>query len=153
MIPTVSALELQEIRSAFDDPEWLYEIKHDGFRSLAYIEDGECRLVSRNGHVYKRFADLRAAIPADVAGDAIIDGEIVVLDSEGRSLFHEVVRSIAPHVFAVFDLLWLNGEDPGPRKRERAWTFEWMAVLPAQSKLCSARATTPRWHLSGRYSR
>ena len=78
--PKIDALELQEIQSAFDDPEWLFEIKHDGFRSLAYIDGGKCKLVSRNAHEYKRFADLRAAIPADVTGDAILDGEIVVLD-------------------------------------------------------------------------
>jgi bifunctional non-homologous end joining protein LigD len=121
-LPDIEPLELQEIRSALDDPEWLYEIKFDGFRSLAYIEGKTCKLVSDTGHVYKRFADLRNAIPSDISGEAIVDGEIVVRDAEGRALFYEVMRSKAPQVFAAFDLLWLNGEDlrraPASRPRE-----------------------------------
>jgi ATP-dependent DNA ligase len=39
--------------AAFNDPEWLFELKHDGFRSLAYIENGQCRLVSRHRNTYK----------------------------------------------------------------------------------------------------
>ncbi len=42
----------------FDDPDFLYEVKFDGFRALAYVEDGHCELVSRKGHVYRRFAEL-----------------------------------------------------------------------------------------------
>ncbi len=40
------------------DPHFLYEVKFDGFRALAYVSDGLCELVSRKGHVYRRFADL-----------------------------------------------------------------------------------------------
>jgi ATP-dependent DNA ligase len=47
--------------------------------------NGMCRLVSRNNHTYKRFADLRDTIPDDLkVDDAILDGEIVVLDQNGR---------------------------------------------------------------------
>jgi len=46
----------------FDHPDWLYEIKFDGFRALAYIENGECRLVSRRRHEYKSFRELCASI-------------------------------------------------------------------------------------------
>ncbi len=42
----------------FDDPDFLFEVKFDGFRALAYVEDGHCELVSRKGHVYRRFADV-----------------------------------------------------------------------------------------------
>src|SRR5262245_5416763 len=73
---------------------------------------GVCRLNSRNDNVYKRFVDLNKAIPGDLTTDnAVLDGEIVVLDSNGQSLFYELMHSRAIPIFAVFDLLWLNGED------------------------------------------
>jgi bifunctional non-homologous end joining protein LigD len=62
--PNLGPLGLQEIGSSFDDDEWLFEIKHDGFRALAFIESGTCRLVSRNNRTYKRFTDLRDATQA-----------------------------------------------------------------------------------------
>ena len=46
----------------FDHPEWVYEIKHDGFRALAYVKAGQCQLVSRKGYVYKRFVPLAEQI-------------------------------------------------------------------------------------------
>jgi hypothetical protein len=42
----------------FNHPEWVFEIKHDGFRALAYVSDGKCQLVSRKSYVYKRFVSL-----------------------------------------------------------------------------------------------
>jgi bifunctional non-homologous end joining protein LigD len=112
MIPRLSALDLQQIPRPFDDPDWLFEIKYDGFRSLAQIEHGVCRLISRKDNVYKRFTDLAKAIPADLTIDeAVLDGEIVVLDSEGKSLFYELMHTRAVPIFAAFDLVWLNGTD------------------------------------------
>ena len=48
-----SPMPAATIREAFNDPDWLFEPKWDGFRALAYIEHGECRLVSRKGYAYK----------------------------------------------------------------------------------------------------
>src|SRR5262249_26376532 len=45
-------MRLASRREPFDDPDWLYEIKYDGFRALAQIESGACQLVSRKGHIY-----------------------------------------------------------------------------------------------------
>ena len=42
-------------KEPFDDPEWLFDFKYDGFRGLCYIEQGRCRLISRNGNVLSRF--------------------------------------------------------------------------------------------------
>ena len=82
------------------------------FRAVAYLEKGGCRLASRNGHTYRSFAPLRAAILSEVkARDTILDGEIVCLDAEGRSLFNPLLFRRRRPVFAVFDLLWLNDED------------------------------------------
>jgi ATP-dependent DNA ligase len=46
-------MPLVRIPAAFDHPEWLFELKHDGFRALAHVEGHRCTLVSRRGHVYQ----------------------------------------------------------------------------------------------------
>jgi len=89
-----------------------WELKLDGFRSLAYIERGHCRLVSRHGHSYKSFDRLKAALVRELAvNDAILDGEIVCLDEEGKSLFNPLLFRRGVSIFAAFDLLWRDGED------------------------------------------
>ena len=66
-------------------PDWFFEIKWDGFRSLTYLEDGHCRLVSRNGNEFKSFPALNLALPLECgAQDAVLDGEIVCLDNSSR---------------------------------------------------------------------
>ncbi len=57
-LPKLSPMPLIQIPAPFDEPDFLYEVKLDGFRALAYIEGGHCELASRKGHVYRRFADL-----------------------------------------------------------------------------------------------
>jgi hypothetical protein len=64
----------------FDQSEWVYELKYDGFRALAYVEDGRCRFVSRKGNEMKRFEQLSSALgKALKVKSAISDGEIVAL--------------------------------------------------------------------------
>jgi len=79
-------MQLFLIAAPFDDPDWLFEIKHDGFRAVAYISDGSCALVSRKKNQYKSFATLRESL-AQLNVPAILDGEIVSLDAEGKSHF------------------------------------------------------------------
>jgi bifunctional non-homologous end joining protein LigD len=82
------------------------------YRALAYISNGECRLVSRKGHRFKRFDELAGALAKAIrVRDAIIDGEIVCLDFDGRSLFYELLYKRGQPVFYAFDLPWLNGKD------------------------------------------
>ncbi len=57
-LPKLSPMDLLQVSTPFDDPDFLYEVEFDGFRALAYVQDGHCELVSRKGHVYRRFADL-----------------------------------------------------------------------------------------------
>jgi bifunctional non-homologous end joining protein LigD len=95
----------------FDDPAWLFELKHYGFRSLAYLEDGRCRLVSRHRNVYKSFETLRNALAGLRAESAILDGEVVCLDAEGCSQFKELLYRRGRAVFFAFDLVWLDGVD------------------------------------------
>jgi bifunctional non-homologous end joining protein LigD len=96
----------------FDHPDWIYEIKFDGFRVLAHIENGKCSLLFRRRHEYKSFRELCTSIATHLTGrSAILDGEIVCLDRFGRSQFYELMFRRGQHFFYAFDLLWLNGED------------------------------------------
>jgi bifunctional non-homologous end joining protein LigD len=96
----------------FDSEDYLFEIKYDGFRAVAYVDRGSCELVSRNGNVFRRFAELGAWLGEHVpAENAILDGEVVCLDAQGRSVFKNLFYRRAACAFVAFDLLWLNGED------------------------------------------
>ena len=85
-------MPLQQRRQPFSHPDWVYEIKHDGFRALAAIKDGRCRLLSRNGNHLKRFPSLETALAAELrATEAVLDGEIVCLNpKDGRSVFADL---------------------------------------------------------------
>src|SRR5262249_22966856 len=95
----------------FDSSDFIYEIKHDGFRALACVQGGECRLVSRNGNVFRGFRELSEWIGRRLQVDAVLDGEIVVLDEYGRSQFNDLLFRRGILYFYTFDLLSLNGED------------------------------------------
>jgi bifunctional non-homologous end joining protein LigD len=98
-------------REPFDHMNWLFELKHDGFRAIAFI-DGHSRLISRNGYRFGGFRDLEAAIAQTLRGHtAILDGEIVCLDGQGRSVFAPLIQRQAIPYFYAFDLLWLDGDD------------------------------------------
>lgn len=100
-----------------DTRDWLHEIKFDGYRTLAFIEDGKTRLITRGGLDWtRRYGDLPKAFAALDCKQAIIDGEIVVLDIEGISRFgmlQDALSEGASHklVFYAFDLLYLDGWD------------------------------------------
>jgi bifunctional non-homologous end joining protein LigD len=97
--------------------DWLYEVKFDGFRALAFLNGPERRLLSRNQKDFGlKFPDILQAIQALKLEDAIIDGEIVALDKEGKSSFqllqaYDLGRERPPLFYYVFDLLRLNGEN------------------------------------------
>jgi len=96
----------------FDDNAFRYELKHDGFRSLAYVNRGRVELVSRNAHVYRSWEPLRAGVAAALPNRcAILDGELVCLDDEGKSVFDALLCRRREPVFYCFDLLWLDGVD------------------------------------------
>ena len=87
-------------------------MKHDGFRAVAYIENGLCKLVSRNDFNYTRFQDVALRLPSAInATNAILDGELVVLDRTGKARFNDLMAGRGYVVFATFDLMWLNGRD------------------------------------------
>jgi len=108
----------------FSDPNWLFEIKWDGVRALAWMDDGALTLRSRNSvDITKRYPEL-ASLPETLAAQqAILDGEIVALDERGHSDFGrlqermhvrapgETLISKTPVVFYAFDLLYCDGYD------------------------------------------
>jgi bifunctional non-homologous end joining protein LigD len=111
VLPSIIPAKLARSLEPFDHADWLFELKHDRFRSLAYLEDGRCRLVSRHRNVYKSFETLRDALSSLKAKTAILDGEIVCLDANGCSQFKELLYRRGRAVFFAFDLVWLDGND------------------------------------------
>lgn len=97
--------------------DWLHEIKFDGYRILAQLEDGKAQLLTRNGKDWsERFAATRRAIEALPVDNALLDGEIVALDRDGISRFGVLQDAISRKrtdrlVYQVFDLLHLGDHD------------------------------------------
>jgi bifunctional non-homologous end joining protein LigD len=110
----------------FDGPEWLFEIKWDGYRAVAFVEDGKLRLVSRNqNELTQRYPELKDLPKSVKAKTAILDGEVVALDEEGRASFslmqqrtgfrphgrRGATNADVPVLYYAFDLLYLDGYD------------------------------------------
>jgi bifunctional non-homologous end joining protein LigD len=117
----------------FDDWDWIYEIKHDGFRTLAVIEQGQRRFFSRKKHKLTSYQDLRAAFVKEVHAEAaILDGELAVTDHMGRTIFADLMQRRRLARYFAFDLLSLNGEDltqlPLLTRKEQL-----KRILPSQS--------------------
>lgn len=97
--------------------DWFYEIKFDGWRALALKGGSQARLVSRNEKDFGgKFPEIMESIALLNARDAVIDGEIVALDEQGRSSFqllqaYDIGQERPPLFFYAFDLLQLNGRD------------------------------------------
>jgi bifunctional non-homologous end joining protein LigD len=105
-------MPLARLHQPFDHPDWLFELKYDGFRALAHLEAGGVRLVSRNRNMFKSFPDLCAAVAARIkAESAVLDGEIVYLGGDGRPEFSSLMRRRTPQYFYAFDILCLDGKD------------------------------------------
>lgn len=95
-----------------DDDNWAYEIKYDGYRTLAFVDDGHLRLQSTNLHdVTATYPEL-AELPTGVhAGTAILDAEFVVLGDDGRPRFELVQRHERPGALYIFDVLRVDDHD------------------------------------------
>jgi hypothetical protein len=100
--PRFDTAQLSLVRAPFDHPDFLFELKHDGFRALAHIWDGNCELISRKRNAYKSFNELRENLANLKVQNAVIDGEIVCLDEEGRSIFNELLFRRGSPIFYGF---------------------------------------------------
>ncbi|AMO76157.1 DNA ligase D [Pseudomonas citronellolis] len=109
--------ELATLLDAPPEGDWRYELKLDGYRILARVEKGEVRLQTRNGHDWaERLPDICAALRALPLESAWLDGEILVVDEEGRPDFQRLQNAFDVGAsdevrYTLFDLLWLDGED------------------------------------------
>ncbi len=113
------------IDKPFDGPDWLFEIKWDGYRAVAFIENGQVRLVSRNQNDLTRYPELKDLPKFVKAKNAILDGEVVALDEQGRPSFslmqqrtgfrprgrRAAANADVPVLYYAFDLLYLDGYD------------------------------------------
>jgi bifunctional non-homologous end joining protein LigD len=114
------------VAKAFDNPDWVFEIKWDGYRAVAFVEDGRVRLVSRTQNdLTGQFPELGTLPQFVKAQRAILDGEIVALDEKGRPSFSLMQqrtgfqpgkrrlagRKGVPVIYYAFDLLYLDGLD------------------------------------------
>jgi bifunctional non-homologous end joining protein LigD len=103
------------VDEAFDDPNWQYEVKWDGYRALAFINKGKVELFSRNNKSFnEKFYPIYDLL-SDWKINAVLDGEILVLNNKGVSNFGSLQnwRSEADGelVFYVFDILWYEGKN------------------------------------------
>jgi bifunctional non-homologous end joining protein LigD len=98
----------------FDDADWVFEDKYDGFRMVACVEAGHVTLYSRNGKIISdSYVEVAQALER-VKTDAVLDGELVALDSQGVSRFQllqNALRHEAKLLYCVFDLMFSGGED------------------------------------------
>ena len=97
----------------FHHPDWIFELKYDGFRALAVIEHGRAQLLSRNGHPFASFSALAESISDSLPNvRAVIDGEICSVDRRGKPQFKNLLfRRGNPPCFFAFDLLTCDGKD------------------------------------------
>jgi bifunctional non-homologous end joining protein LigD len=116
----------------FDDPNWVFEDKFDGFRMVAEIRRGKVALYSRNGKIISQsYIEVAKALEG-VKRDAVIDGELVALGKDGVShfqLLQNALRHEAKLLYCAFDLMFENEDDlrklPLLERKERL-----KAILP-----------------------
>jgi bifunctional non-homologous end joining protein LigD len=114
------------VEKPFDDPEWLFEIKWDGYRAVSFLQDGKVRLVSRNQNdLTAEFPELHELSKLIKAKTVVLDGEVVALDERGRASFSLMqqrtgirkggrrtgARRELQIVYYIFDLLYMDGYD------------------------------------------
>lgn len=115
------------VEDPFNNPDWLFEVKWDGYRAIAFVEGGKLRLESRNQNDLTAAYPELCVIPQQVkATSAILDGEVVAVDESGRASFSLMqqrtglregrgrirrMRDDIPVLYYAFDLLYLNGRD------------------------------------------
>jgi bifunctional non-homologous end joining protein LigD len=140
-LPDFIEPELATLTSpAPEGDEWLHEIKLDGYRILARIEDGRARLASRRGHDWtRRLPSVASALDALPIESGWLDGEVVVFDGGGVSSFQSLQNSLdagkdAACVYVAFDAPFLNGVDlrPLPLVERKAMLRELLQGAPPE---------------------
>jgi bifunctional non-homologous end joining protein LigD len=105
------------VDEAPDGDEWIHEVKYDGYRLHLALEGGRARALTRRGEDWtQRFPTIVAAVEALPVASALLDGEAVVLDADGRSDFGHLQKALSESDsqamrLEVFDVLYLDGHD------------------------------------------
>jgi ATP-dependent DNA ligase len=109
-LPRVQPIAPTSHKEPFDDSDWLFDMKYDGYRALCYLEQRRNRLISRNYNTMTRFEALAGQVAAalDEVHDAILDGEIIAADETGRPQFYDLLRGTRAPAYVAFDIVWLN---------------------------------------------
>ncbi len=95
-----------------DDDQWAFEIKYDGYRTLAFVDGEQTRLQSTTlADVSRRWPEIGGLASGVHASSAILDGELAVLDDLGRPRFELIQRHERSAVYFVFDILQIDGRD------------------------------------------
>lgn len=124
MPDTIEPMLATLVDGPFSNPEWIFETKWDGFRSVCFVKNGKLRFVSRNQiDMTPQYPELANTANQIDAKEAILDGEIVALDKDGMPRFQllqprvgrksgiEALRGQGHIVYYVFDLLYVDGQD------------------------------------------
>jgi bifunctional non-homologous end joining protein LigD len=111
-LPDIEPILLTPRADPFDDRAWLFEPKFDGYRGLLYATRQGCSIRSKRGNHLKRFQELchwvREELPVK---EAILDGEVIALDSQGQQNFHDLRGGRGNLHYVAFDALWVKGKD------------------------------------------
>ena len=92
MQPHLRPIRLSRRSEPFDSDDFISELKVDGFRALAHIASGRGRLISKNGNVFRGFAEPGAWIAEHLRVEsAVLDGEIACVDEDGRPNFRNLI--------------------------------------------------------------
>ncbi len=134
----------------FDDDRWLFELKWDGYRAIALVEKDEVTLSSRSGKdLLHQFPEMKTIARAFRSIPVVVDGELCVLDAEGRPDFQALQsrdkpaprgmtrRKPSPVTFVVFDLLYADGRDLRERPLEERKRLLESIVVPDHGVLYS----------------
>ena len=109
---SVSPMLCTLMKEPVSDPEYLYEIKWDGYRIISYVNNGKVRMESRSALDYtKKYPPIVQALK-DLKKNIVLDGEVVVFNKEGLPDFDALQLyngHNSPIAYCVFDVLWLDG--------------------------------------------
>jgi len=142
----LSPLPLVRRPQPFTHPDWLFEIKWDGFRAILHSDAIGVRLISRNGNTFKSFPGLCEGLARDLKGcRCVLDGEIVCLDSHGRPQFRDLLFHRAEPFFYAFDILrdeHARSDDEDETRRFR--NGEDIRYLPLTDRKLRLRQIVPK---------
>jgi len=113
MPDTISPMNCTLIKEIFSNPNWVYEVKLDGYRIVSFVTGSSVKLQSRGGLDYTaKYPSISAALKA-LNLECILDGEIVALDEAGKMSFDVLQKpgSSTILIYYVFDIIWLDGYD------------------------------------------